>query len=965
MSQPLRLSSGGLIDRAKPLNFNFDGRSYQGYEGDTLASALLANDVKLVARSFKYHHPRGILTAGSEEPNALVTLGEGAHADPNARATTTLLREGLIASSQNAWPSLEFDALAINALLSPFLPAGFYYKTFKWPSAFWETVYEPFIRRAAGLGKLSGAPDPSAYDRNHAFCDLLIIGAGPAGLSAALVAARAGLRVVLAEESARLGGRLLSEAHSIDGAPATDWITQIRAELGSNPNVHILTRTSVFGVYDGGVFAALETPESGAYAHCYWKIAAKASILAAGAFERPLLFPGNDRPGVMLASAAQSYAQIHAATPGKKLVVAASSDSGLAVATQLERLGVEIVARADLRQGEQILKAEGGNSLRAAHVQSASGVKVRVEADAVLMAGGWTPNIGLASHLGHRPVWSDDANAFLVQDAPPGMKLAGAAAGHWTTQQALEAGAAAAMQIAKDLGRTPPEAPAWRVDQDEAASFTLTPPTKPGCKKTFVDFQNDVTASDIALAAREGYRSIEHMKRYTTAGMATDQGKTSNLNAYALLASETQRTLAETGTIISRPPHAPIPIGAFAGAHRDQHFRPARRTPTQDWAQARNAAFVDAGYWRRAQYFPLPGEKTWFQSVQREVKTVRNHVGLCDVSTLGKIDVQGPDAAELLDRLYANMVSSLKVERVRYGLMLREDGFVMDDGTIARLAEDHFYVTTTTANAAKVMQHLDFARQALWPELDVQAVSVTEQWAQIAVAGPQSRALLARLLPDLDLSNEKLPFMGLVQADWCGAPIRLFRVSFSGELAYEIATPAGYGDALIRALMGAGADLGVTPYGVEALSVMRIEKGHPAGPELDGRTTAHDLGLAKLLSKKKPFIGGAMALRPALSDPGRPRLVGLKPLNAAARLRAGAHLLTPGAPQTAAHDQGWVSSVAYSPTLGHWIGLGFVRRGPDRTGETLLAFDPVRDAAAEVQICEPVFIDPEGARLRG
>ncbi|MET0547555.1 MAG: sarcosine oxidase subunit alpha family protein, partial [Caulobacterales bacterium] len=860
-AQPLRLAAGGgAIDRTRTLRFTFDGETYEGHAGDTLASALLANDVKLIGRSFKYHRPRGLLTAGSEEPNGLVTLGEGEQSEPNVRATTAMLSEGLKAFSQNNWPSLKWDLLSVNSAFAPFLAAGFYYKTFMWPSAFWEKVYEPIIRRSAGLGALSGEADPSFYDRNHAFCDVLVIGAGPAGISAALIAARAGLRVILADEHRWFGGRLLSETHLINGAPANDWVHASVKELCKLPNVTFLRRTVVFGLYDGGNFGALQTladvdPGGGKPKQCYWKIVARRSILATGALERPMVFGGNDLPGVMLASAAQTYAHRFGVAPGKRVAVYASSDSGHAMAGELEMAGVNVVAVVDPREAiakcrtkapkflkSQIANAHGGQNVRSIDIVDYSGARSRIEVDALLMAGGWTPNIGLASHLGDRPKWSDPERRFLFQSLPEGMRIAGAAAGRYTLAQTLSDGGAMGAETVRALGLTPPPIPTMD-SSTETSGFEPAWRTIGAKKKAFVDFQNDVTAADIALAAQEGYSSIEHLKRYTTLGMATDQGKFSNLNGAALLADASGKSLSDLGVVIARPPHQPVAIGAFAGMHRGEHFRPARHTPSHAFAEGLGAVFVDAGAWRRAQYYPRDGEADWLQTATREVNTVRSAVGVCDVSTLGKIDVQGADAAEFLDRIYCNTISTLKPGKARYGLMLREDALVLDDGTVARFADDRFFVTTTTVNAGRVMQHLEYCRQVLWPNLDVQLSSVTEQWAQFAIAGPQSRALAARILPDIDLSNGAFPYMAAAETAWRGAPARIYRLSFSGELAFEIGVPSVYGDAFMRALISAGQDLGVAPYGTEAMAIMRIEKGHAAGGELNGQVTAGDLGL--------------------------------------------------------------------------------------------------------------------------
>lgn len=980
-----RLPAGGLIDRQRPLSFTFDGKRYQGLEGDTLASALVANDVRLVARSFKYHRPRGILTAGSEEPNALVTLRSGAHAEPNTRATTVSLFDGLEAGSQNRWPSLKYDLLAVNQLASPIFVAGFYYKTFMWPAKFWEKVYEPIIRRAAGLGKLSMLPDPDTYDREHAFCDLLVIGGGAAGIAAALTAGRAGLRVILTDEDARLGGRLLSERHEIDGVTGVRWAGQAQAELAALPNVLVLSRTGVFGVYDDE-YAAVErvsdhlaAPLPGQPRQRLWKIVAKRAILATGAIERPLVFGGNDKPGVMTASAVSTYVNRYAAVPGQRAVVFTACDSGWATALDLAKAGASITV-VDHRAHEPAiagqLRQRGAEVLTGAVVTDVRGVPVNkvdvrladgsrrtLRADLVAMGGGWNPAIGLGSNQGAKPVWSDPLQTFLLDETSPGLVPAGAAAGRFCVAQALADGAAkGAAAVAQITGRA--VSPATFSAIDEAASVEPLWQVHGARTKAFVDFQNDVTDSDVALAAQEGFVSIEHMKRYTTLGMATDQGKTSQLNGHAVLAAATGRDIGAAGTIMSRAPYQPVSIGVLAGHHREEAFKPVRRTASHDWAVEQGATFVDAGQWKRAQWFARPGESSWLETVNREVTMTRNGVGICDVSTLGKIDVHGPDAGLLLDRLYINMFSTLAIGKARYGVMLREDGIVMDDGTTTRLAQDSFFVTTTTVNAARVMQHIDYARQVLWPDLDVQATSVTEQWATYAVAGPRSRDLLRQAFPDLDVSNDGLPFMGAARFRWEEHEARIYRVSFSGELAYEVSVPASLGDRLVRHLFRAGAPFDVVPYGTEALGVMRIEKGHAAGNELNGQTTAGDLGMGRMMSRKKDFIGRVMAARPGLADPSRPMLVGLKPVDRSRHLRGGGHLLAPGAAPLPGNDEGFVTSAAWSPTLGHSIALGLFANGAQRHGERIVIHDPVRGADIEAEVCNPVFVDPEGVRVR-
>jgi sarcosine oxidase subunit alpha len=988
-----RLPQGGLIDRSQPLDITFDGRRLCGFAGDTLASALIANDVGLVGRSFKYHRPRGIMTAGPEEPNALVTVGEGARAEPNTRATTLELFDGLRATSQNRWPSLRLDLMAANQLFAPLLVAGFYYKTFMWPERFWEQVYEPLIRRAAGLGALSGAPDPDDYDRDHGFCDLLVIGGGPAGLSAALTAGRAGLRVILAEEDVRLGGRLLSERQTIDDRPAQDWVDAAAAELGGLANVRVLLRTSVFGAYDGRTYGAVEkvsdhlaAPVPGQPRQRLWKIVAARALLATGAIEQPIVFGGNDRPGVMLASAVSTYLNRFAAAPldlrTGRAVVFTTGDSGWSTAEDLVKAGIDVAAVIDSRPdsaspaserlsqaGVRILRdavvADAlGSRLKSVRVRDREGRDIQIGADLLAVGGVWTPCIGLGAHLGRKPLWSADLQAFVMDQGATDLRPIGAAAGRYDLNDILLDGRREATRIAEAQGLGEGAKPAPRPPPPPIAASPIRP-IEGHRTKAFVDFQNDVTDKDIELAVREGFSSVEHLKRYTTLGMATDQGKTSNLNGHALLAAATGRPMGETGTILSRPPHQPVSIGVLAGPHRDGRFRPTRRTPSHAWAQANGASFVDAGLWKRAQWFARSGEAHWLDTVNREVTAVRTGVGVCDVSTLGKIELQGPDAATLLDRLYANTMSTLAVGRCRYGLMLREDGFVMDDGTVTRLGENQYFLTTTTANAARVMQHIEYARQALWPGLDAAACSQTEQWATYAVAGPYARRVLEAMSLDLDVSNAALPYMAAAQGHWRGRAVRLFRLSFSGELAYEISGPADQGEALVEALFDAGRELGVTPYGVEALSVLRIEKGHAAGAELNGRTTAHDLGLGRLLSKTKPFIGREMAARPALTAADRLRLVGLMPIRATDRIRGGAHLVAPGVAPTAQNDQGHVTSAAWSPTLNSYIALALLVRGPERHGERIIVHDPVRGADVEATVRSPIFIDPEGSRLRG
>lgn len=986
-----RLTDGGLIDRAQPVTFRFDGRSMTGYSGDTLASALLANDVILTGRSFKYHRPRGIFSAGSEEPNALVELRTGVRREPNTRATVAELYDGLVASSQNRFPSLHFDVLAANDLLAPFLSAGFYYKTFMWPAAFWEKLYEPIIRRAAGLGSLSGQPDPDSYEKAWAHCDILVIGSGPAGIQAALTAGEAGARVIMCEEDFAFGGRLNAERVEIANLDARDWASRAVGRLEAMENVRLMSRTTVFGAYDGGSYGALERvsdhlvePPPHLPRQRLWRIAAKRAVLAAGAIERPIVFPMNDRPGVMLASAVRTYVNRFAVAPGKSTVIFTCNDDGWRTAYDLLAAGQAVEAVVDSRPAEEtahlresigdvplfsrakIVSTSGRKALKSVTLVNANGRSIELEADCLAVSGGWNPSVHLTCHQRGRPVWNDRIAAFVPGlDGPAGLVTAGAANGAFSTHGALVQGSETASEALDSLGISKKRI---AVPDSEDAPFSISPLWHVGGSKAraWVDLQNDVTTKDLSVAKADGFHSVEHMKRYTTLGMATDQGKTANVNALAIMAELSGRSIPETGTTVFRPPYSPVAIGAFAGRMAGKEYRPLRLPPSHDWAKEQGAIFVEAGLWLRAQWFPKKGENHWRQSVDREAAAVRKSVGICDVSTLGKIDVKGRDAGVFLDRLYTNTMSTLPVGKVRYGLMLREDGFVMDDGTAARLGENHFVITTTTANAGPVMQHADYCAQVLWPELDVHLVSVTDQYGQFTVAGPNSRAVLEKLVdPSHDISNEAFSYMACADISVCGGiPARLFRISFSGELAYEIAVDARYGDALARALMEAGLEFDITPYGVEALNVLRIEKGHMTGAELNGQTTAGDLGLGKMVSAKKDCIGKTMALRPALIDEGRMVLAGFKANDVDAELTAGAHFIGIGKEANTANDEGWMTSVCYSPALGCSIGLGFIRRGAERHGEKVRAADLVRGTDLEVEICSPHFIDPKGERLR-
>ncbi len=976
----MRIAGKGLIDRDTPVHFRFDGVAHQGFAGDTLASALLAQGVRLMGRSFKYHRPRGVLTAGSEEPNALVTVGQGAHADPNVRATVQEIYDGLEAHPQNAWPSLRYDLLSLNDLAAPFLSAGFYYKTFMWPRAFWEKLYEPVIRRAAGLGALSGQPDPDAYEKAYAFCDLLVIGAGPAGLMAALTAAEAGADVILCDEDTRSGGRLLAEDEEVDGQPGHAWAQALTDRLRAMPNVRVMRRTTVTGVYDQGTYGALERvgqhlPHRASLPRaCFWRIVAKRAVLASGAIERPVAFPNNDRPGIMTAGAVRAYLNRWGVAPGRRVVVFGNNDDAHRTARDLVAAGVHVAALVDSRHeaqasdaypvhaGAVLCNTQGRLGLESVTIRTAKGEE-RIAADTLAMSGGWNPSLHLTCHMNGRPVWRDDIAAFVPKpDMVPGLIPAGACHGAFSTHACLEEGRAAALRALSELGMTAKDVP---LAEAEDAPVSLRPLWQVlGKGRAWLDFQNDVTAKDVALAAQENFCSVEHMKRYTTQGMAPDQGKNSNVAALAVLADATGRSIPETGTTTFRPPYTPVAIAAMGAGAEGKGFAPERKTTSHAATVERGAPMIEAGLWYRPSYFPDPGESHWRQSCDREVRMVRESVGICDVSTLGKIDVQGPDAGRFLDLVYTNMMSTVKPGRVRYGLMLREDGHVMDDGTAARLSEGQYLITTTTAAAGQVMAHLDFVAQGLRPDLDVRLASVTEQWAQFAVAGPQSRALLDGLL-DAPLDPEAWPFMACGPVKVMGIAARLFRISFSGEHAYEIAVPARYGDSLFRLLVARAEALGGGPYGMEALNVLRIEKGFITHAEIHGRTTAFDIGMDRMVSAKKDCIGKVMADRPGLKGPEREQLVGLRPVGESKEMTAGAHLFEPGTEPVRVNAQGYVTSVGFSPTLGTMLALGFLRNGRARHGERVKLKDHLRQVETLCEVCDPVFFDPDGGRLRG
>ncbi|HZP20628.1 MAG TPA: sarcosine oxidase subunit alpha family protein [Bauldia sp.] len=1025
----LRSETGGRIDRTRPLRFTFDGRALSGFAGDTLASALLANGIHLVGRSFKYHRPRGILAAGAEEPNALVTVHRGGGREtPNLRATQVELYEGLTARSQNRWPSLRHDVGGALDLVSPLFPAGFYYKTFMWPAALWSRLYEPAIRRTAGLGRAPKGPDPDRYLGRYAHCEVLIVGAGPAGIAAALAAAEGGGRIMLCDEQAEFGGSLLAETRAIEGRPAGEWVAEKIAELAAK-GVRLLPRTTAFGYFLGNFVALAERvtdhlaePDPSLPRERLWQVRAKEVVLATGAIERPLVSPENDRPGIMLADAARTYANRYGVRPGTRAVVMAGDDSAYRAALDLKAAGVTIAAIAD-RRGEPGMAAEaaraagidvrtntevagtlGGLRVRAVDLATADGAGERLACDLALMAGGWTPSVHLFSQSRGRLRFDAALDAFVPDIPAERVRSAGGCRGIYETAAAMADGYAAGEAAARDAQGKNPSAedvphtsPRWgevvsRTTVRRAGEGAETPqemavPPHPDAPhptsshrgdvgapsgevrsevkgRAFVDFQNDVTTKDLKLALREGFRSIEHVKRYTTTGMATDQGKTSSMNALGIVAGARGRSVPEVGLTTFRMPYTPVTFGTLAGTARGALFDPVRKTPIHDWAEAEGAVFEDVGLWKRARYFPRPGEDM-HAAVARECKAVRTGVGIFDASTLGKIEIVGPDAAEFMNRLYTNSWSKLEPGRCRYGVMLTEAGFVMDDGVVGRLAPDRFHVTTTTGGAPRVLHHMEDYLQTEFPELKVWLTSTTEQWAVIAIQGPKSREVVRALCEGVDLSPEAMPHMSVRPATIWGVPGRLFRVSFTGELGYELNVPASHGRTVWEMAMRAGQAYGITPYGTETMHVLRAEKGYIiVGQESDGTVIPSDLGLDWAIGRQKPdFVGKRSLARRDMLRNDRKQLVGLLTEDPNLVLEEGAQIVASRDAPIPAPMLGHVTSSYRSATLGRSIALGLVAGGRGRLASRL--YVPLPGKTVAVEVVDPVFYDKDGERLDG
>ncbi len=995
-AQPRRLAEGGRIDRDRVLDFSFDGRALQGYAGDTLASALLANGVDIVAYSFKYGRPRGIVGHGPEEPNAILHLGRGPARIPNLRATEVELFDGLEAWSTRSGPQRLFGAFG------RFLPAGFYYKTFMQPPRLWMT-WERLLRRAAGFGEAPEGPDPDTYDKMNHHCDVLVIGAGPAGLAAALEAARSGARTLVVDEGQEFGGSLLAETRNVAGGSGADWVEDAVAELSICPDATLLPRATASGYYDHNFFTILERRtdhlgrvNGGGSRQRLHRVRARQAVLATGAIERPLVFANNDLPGVMLASSVATYVNRYAVAPDDKLVLFTTNDGAYRTAMDWQRVGREVVAVVDARQhpegaqvqaamdagievipGHGVIEARGRGRVSGAVIAPLdegadvlTGPPRRLECDLIAVSGGWSPTLHLGSQTGVRPRWSDAAGAFLPGDLGERALYSGSVTGAQSLRDCMEEGASAGATAASragfgDGGRTLDIPDTDEPPESSTQALYLVPHHKPVSRapKQFVDLQTDVTAADIHLAAREGYTSVEHVKRYTALGFGTDQGKLGNVNGVAILARALGQDIDATGTTMFRPAYTPMTFGAAAGRDTGGMFDAERHTPMHRWHERHGAAWEDVGRWKRPHYYPRPGE-TMQQAVNRECLAVRDGVAIFDASTLGKIDMQGSDAAVFLDRVYTTGFRRLGIGRCRYGLMLHENGYIFDDGVTARMAENRYLMHTTTGNAEAVYAWLEFWRQTEWPELDVHLTSVTDHWATAAVVGPKSRDVLRKLCTDVDFDSDAFRFMDVREGHVADIPARVFRISFSGELSFEVNVPANHGRRVWDALIEAGTEFDITPYGTEAMHVLRAEKGFIiVGQDTDGSVTPADVGMDWAVRRNKAygFLGDrSLTLADHLRE-DRFQLVGLATADPETVLPEGAQLVEEPRHRPPVAMEGHVTSSYYSARLERSIALAMVKRGSKRTGQILYA--PLADGRiVSATIVSPVFYDPEGAR---
>lgn len=995
--QSHRLVEGGRINRQQPVTFSFNGKTYQGFHGDTLASALLANGVHFVARSWKYHRPRGIVTAGVEEPNALVQLETGAYTVPNARATELELYQDLTATSVNARPNIENDRMAVNQLIARFIPAGFYYKTFKWPRSWWGK-YEELIRAAAGLGKAPAELDPDRYEKTYAHCDVLIAGGGPAGLAAAWVAGKSGARVILVDDQAELGGSLLSGPAVIDGKAATTWAAHIAAELRNMPEVTVLTRSTVFGYQDHNLLTVAERLTEhlplvarGKLRERLWKVRARHVILATGAHERPIVFGNNDLPGIMLASAVSTYIHRFGVLPGRNAVIFTNNDDGYQAALDLKSVGAQVVvidprAVSDsslpalakrlgitVINNAVVVAAKGGRHVRSVevttHADGVPGTTINTfSCDLIGMSGGWNPVLHLFAQSGGKAQWNNDKACFVPGSPMQKETSVGACNGDFKLGGALRDGALAAQHAVNVLGFKLAVVPTWKVA--DIAEAAILPLWLVGDRqrvgrgpKQFVDYQNDVSAADIYLAAREGYHSVEHVKRYTALGFGTDQGKLGNINGMAILAEVLGKTIPETGTTTFRPNYTPVTFGTVAGRELGDFLTPIRKTCIHEWHAARGALFEDVGNWKRPWYYPR-GNENLHAAVARECLSARISVGILDASTLGKIDIQGPDAITLLNWMYTNPWNKLEIGRCRYGLMLDENGMVFDDGVTVRLGEQHFLMSTTTGGAARVLDWMERWLQTEWPDLKVNLTSVTDHFATFAVVGPKARQVLQKVCKDIDFSNAAFPFMSFREGTIKEVFTRIMRISFSGELSYEVNVPANMGRTVWDAIIAAGEEFDITPYGTETMHVLRAEKGYIiVGQDTDGSVTPFDLGMGGLCAKSKDFLGKRSLTRSDTVKEGRKQLVGLLTDDPAYVLPEGGQILNaPLDGQVPSTKMiGHVTSSYFSPILQRSIAFALIKGGLSKMGESVTV-PTASGGFANAKINSLVFYDVEGVR---
>jgi len=997
MLQEFRLDKIGLINRDKKISFKFNGKNYFGYEGDTLASALISNGVHLIGRSFKYHRPRGFFGVGADESYAIVQLYRNNETDPNVRATEQELFEGLEAKSVNCWPSVNFDIGAINNFFNKFIPAGFYYKTFMWPKSFWYKVYEPFIRKTAGFGVASIKHDKERYEHKYEYCDLLITGSGPSGLASAYAAAKNGARVILAEDKPRFGGNLLTSDVTIGNQSGEKWAKNIITELKEMPNVVLKNRAQVFGYYDHNMLVMSERindhlPKSKKYSpkQRLWYIRAKEVVISSGSIERPLVFGNNDTPGVVLSSAAKEYLKVYGVLVGKKPLIFTNNDSAYETAIEFKKNGIdpivldtrvnpssEIIDEAknlniNIKFSYVVIAAKGYKKVKSAEIAKISedkkdlGKIENINCDCICVSGFWTPTIHLASQSGNKTKFNKEIDAFLPNQSKQEETTLGSANGIFTLEETIKTSFEAGHELSKKITDNDNKVPVPQVTEKKSTQhdkFWCVPLPKGKKYKRFLDFQNDVAVTDIELALREGYRSIEHVKRYTTLGMATDQGKTSNLNGLQLVSNINNKIISDVGHTTFRPPYTPVTIGAIVGREVGKHSKPTRKSPMHLWHEKNNAVFVDAGVWLRPRYYKQ-GNETLFEASKREATNVRKNVGVCDVTTLGKIDIKGPDAAELLNRVYTNAWLKLPVGKARYGVMLREDGIVMDDGTTTRISENHYHMTTTTAQAANVLSHLEYYLQVVWPELNVNVVSTTEQWAGAAIAGPKSREVLQKLFPNINVSNEGLPFMGYIECNLFGVHARIFRISFSGELAYEVNVESDNGNFMWEKIMEIGKEFEIQPYGTEALSTLRIEMGHVAGSELDGRTIPYDNSLEGLVNKKKDFIGKRSLNRSAFIAEDRQKIVGVVPLDKKTSIPEGSYLVKDVNAKLPNPKLGHISASCWSVEFNNPFSLAILHDGKNMIGQKLFALSPLKNKSIPVEIISSHYVDPKGERVR-